>query len=90
MFSQNFQIPCVFSDRECFCHFPCFPVQWVPWVTCDVEDVGAGQTVIVEGLQKTGSVTLTLERGHDQHLTEIQQFLVHSCQRGNLKIWGLI
>ena len=31
VFWQNFQIPCVFPDREFF--WPVFPVQWVPWKT---------------------------------------------------------
>ena len=29
VFWQNFQIPCVFPDRELFLPFPFFPVQWV-------------------------------------------------------------
>ena len=32
VFWQNFQIPCVFPDREfLLAIFPVFPVQWVPW-----------------------------------------------------------
>ena len=34
VFWQNFQIPCVFPDRDFFLAiFPVFPVPWVPWIS---------------------------------------------------------